>query len=95
MFNLVPSAAVKSLKAIPRDSTSVFIEYRKPIELSINGQFIYFLNLDLMTWKSYLISVSVVNNVDIDPASEIIKILTLDGIIESIDLNRNIILCEK
>ncbi|CAF4796989.1 unnamed protein product, partial [Rotaria sp. Silwood2] len=33
-----------------------------------------------MTWKSYLISVSVVNNVDIDPASEIIKILTLDGI---------------
>ncbi|CAF2543692.1 unnamed protein product [Rotaria sp. Silwood2] len=101
----IPSGTVKSLTAIPRDSTSVFIEYTKPIESSINGQLIgydinYALNYpnlnwksirvnsstqsyilkDLMTWESYLISVSVVNNVGIGPASEIIKVRTLEGI---------------
>ncbi len=33
-----------------------------------------------MTWESYLISVSVVNNVGIGPASEIVKVRTLEGI---------------
>jgi hypothetical protein len=120
---LVPSGTVKSLTAIARDSTSVLVEYTKPIESSINGQLIgydinYALNypnlnwkiirvnptiqsyvlkgfyllkqnefvfiliccLDLMTWESYLISVSVVNNVGIGPASEIVKVRTLEGI---------------
>ncbi|CAF3597098.1 unnamed protein product [Rotaria sp. Silwood1] len=101
----VPSGTVKSLTVIPRDSTSIFIEYTKPIESSINGQLIgydinYALNYpnlnwksirvnsstqsyilkDLMTWESYLISVSVVNNVGVGPASEIVKVRTLEGI---------------
>ena len=33
-----------------------------------------------MTWESYLISVSVVNNVGIGPASEVVKVRTLEGI---------------
>ena len=33
-----------------------------------------------MTWESYLISVSVVNNVGIGPASEIVKVRTLEGV---------------
>ena len=33
-----------------------------------------------MTWESYLISVSVVNNVGVGPASEIVKVRTLEGI---------------
>lgn len=33
-----------------------------------------------MTWESYLITVSVVNNVGIGPASEIVKVRTLEGI---------------
>ena len=37
---LVPNGAVKSLTAIPRDSTSVLIEYTKSIESSINRQLI-------------------------------------------------------
>jgi hypothetical protein len=37
-------------------------------------------HLDLMTWESYLISVSVVNNVGIGPASEVVKVRTLEGI---------------
>ncbi|CAM4809050.1 unnamed protein product [Rotaria magnacalcarata] len=101
----IPSGTVKSVTAIPRDSTSVFIEYSKPIESIINGQLIgydikYALNYpnpnwksirvnsstqsyilkDLMTWESYLISVSLVNNVGIGPASENVKVRTLEGI---------------
>ena len=33
-----------------------------------------------MTWESYLITVSVVNNVGIGPASEIVKVRTLEGV---------------
>lgn len=33
-----------------------------------------------MTWESYLISVSVVNNVGIGPASDTVKVRTLEGI---------------
>jgi hypothetical protein len=33
-----------------------------------------------MTWESYLISISVVNNVGIGPPSEIMKVRTLEGI---------------
>lgn len=33
-----------------------------------------------MTWESYLISVSVVNNVGVGPASEIVKVRTLEGV---------------
>jgi hypothetical protein len=33
-----------------------------------------------MTWESYLLSVSVVNNVGLGPASEIVKVRTLEGI---------------
>ncbi|UJR10058.1 hypothetical protein I4U23_014280 [Adineta vaga] len=101
----IPSGTVKSLTATSRDSTSVLIEYTKPIETSINGQLIgyninYALNYphlnwksirvnasvqsyilkDLMTWESYLITVSVVNNVGIGPASEIVKVRTLEGV---------------
>lgn len=35
---------------------------------------------DLMIWESYLISVSVVNNVGIGPASDFVKARTLEGI---------------
>ncbi|CAF3794544.1 unnamed protein product [Adineta steineri] len=101
----IPNGTVKSLTAVPRDSTSVLIEYTKPIESGINGQLIgyninYALNYpnlnwksirvnssiqsyilkDLMTWESYLITVAVVNNVGIGPASEIVKVRTLEGI---------------
>ena len=33
-----------------------------------------------MTWESYLISVSVVNNIGVGPASKIVKVRTLEGI---------------
>lgn len=33
-----------------------------------------------MTWESYLITVSVINNVGTGPASEIVKVRTLEGI---------------
>ena len=33
-----------------------------------------------MTWESYLLSVSVVNNVGVGPASEIVKVRTLEGV---------------
>ena len=33
-----------------------------------------------MTWESYLITVSVVNNVGVGPASEIVKVRTLEGV---------------
>lgn len=36
--------------------------------------------IDLMTWESYLITVSVVNNVGIGPASEVVKVRTLEGV---------------
>ncbi|CAF2636374.1 unnamed protein product [Rotaria sp. Silwood2] len=35
----IPSDSIKSLTAILRDSTFVFIEYTKSIESSINGQY--------------------------------------------------------
>lgn len=102
---LVPSGTIKSLTAIPRDSTSVLIEFTKPIDSTVNGQLVgynvnYALNYpnlnwksvringsiqsfvlnDLLTWESYLISISVVNNVGIGPASEIVKVRTSEGV---------------
>ncbi|CAF0978834.1 unnamed protein product, partial [Adineta ricciae] len=101
----IPNGTVKSLTAVPRDSTSVLIEFIKPSTSSINGQLIgyninYALNYpnlnwksvrinasvqsyilkDLMTWESYLITVSIVNNVGVGPASEIVKVRTLEGV---------------
>ena len=101
----IPSGTVQSLTAVPRDSTSVLIEFTKPIESTVNGQLIgynvnYALNYpnlnwksvrinasiqsfvlrDLLTWESYLISVSVVNNVGAGPASEIVRVRTSEGV---------------
>ena len=61
---LVPSGTVKSLTAIPRDSTSVLIEYTKPIESSINGQLIgydinYALNYPNLNWKIVRVNSSI------------------------------------
>ncbi len=61
---LVPNGTVKSLTAIPRDSTSVLIEYTKPIESSINGQLIgydinYALNYPNLNWKSIRVNSSI------------------------------------
>lgn len=33
-----------------------------------------------MTWESYLITVAVVNNVGVGPASEVVKVRTLEGV---------------
>ena len=51
------------MTAIPRDSTSVLIEYTKPIESSINGQLIgydinYALNYPNLNWKSVRVNSS-------------------------------------
>lgn len=64
MMFLVPSGTVKSLTAVSRDSTSVLIEYNKPIESSINGQLIgydinYALNYPNLNWKSIRVNSSV------------------------------------
>lgn len=53
----VPNGTVKSITAVPRDSTSVLIEYTKPVETTINGQLIgydinYALNYPTLNWKS-------------------------------------------
>jgi hypothetical protein len=61
IFPLVPNGTVKSVTAVPRDSTSVLIEYTKPVEATINGQLIgydinYALNYPNLNWKSIRVS---------------------------------------
>lgn len=55
---------MKSLTAVSRDSTSVLVEYIKPLESSINGQLIgydinYALNYPNPNWKTIRVNASV------------------------------------
>lgn len=59
----VPNGMVKSLTAVSRDSTSVIVEFTKPIESTINGQLIgydvnYALNYPNLNWKSIRVNAS-------------------------------------